>query len=163
MSTSSAPTQRSRPTPRSSSTSTPTGGPSVESKPHSRTLPGLASHPARRRPIPARYDPSHLGHYYHRARLPRTRRHVLRRRSPPTRSLSSPQTDRPIRRRRRLLEEFKLLPVLEAAAEVIALQRNQSPNQSLSICPIEQPLWLANLNTPEDFALAETHLDALDP
>jgi molybdopterin-guanine dinucleotide biosynthesis protein A len=76
------------------------------------------------------------------------------------------------------LGEFKLLPVLEASAEVLALQLDQPLDQLLRIDPIgvhldfvsgitprqlaSQPLWFANLNTPEDFAEAEAHLDALD-
>jgi molybdopterin-guanine dinucleotide biosynthesis protein A len=76
------------------------------------------------------------------------------------------------------LGEFKLLPVLEASAEVLALQLDQPLDQLLSIHPIDlhpslisgiapgqlasQPLWFANLNTPEDVAHAEAHLDALD-
>ena len=72
------------------------------------------------------------------------------------------------------LGEFKLLPVLEAAAEVLALQLDRPLEQLLSIRPIElvsgiaprqiasQPFWFANLNTPEDVANAEAHLDALD-
>jgi molybdopterin-guanine dinucleotide biosynthesis protein A len=72
------------------------------------------------------------------------------------------------------LGEFKLLPVLEAAADVLALQLDQPLEQVLSIHPTglvsgitpgqlaSQPLWFANLNTPEDFVTAEAHLDALD-
>jgi molybdopterin-guanine dinucleotide biosynthesis protein A len=76
------------------------------------------------------------------------------------------------------LGEFKLLPVLEASAEVLALQLDQPLDQLLSIHPIgldsdlipgitpgqvaTQPFWFANLNTPEDVAHAEAHLDALD-
>jgi molybdopterin-guanine dinucleotide biosynthesis protein A len=76
------------------------------------------------------------------------------------------------------LGEFKLLPVLEASAEVLALGLDQPLDQLLSIYPIEfhpnvvsgitpgqlasQRLWFANLNTPEDLAQAEAHLDALD-
>jgi molybdopterin-guanine dinucleotide biosynthesis protein A len=76
------------------------------------------------------------------------------------------------------LSEFKLLPVLEASAEVLALQFDRPLEQVLSINPIElhtntvagmtpgqlasQSLWFANLNTPEDVAQAEAHLDALD-
>jgi molybdopterin-guanine dinucleotide biosynthesis protein A len=74
------------------------------------------------------------------------------------------------------LGEFKLLPVLEASAEVLALQNNRSLDQFLSIRPITsdqhpgitpvqqaiQPLWFANLNTSEDFARAEAHVAALD-
>jgi molybdenum cofactor guanylyltransferase len=77
------------------------------------------------------------------------------------------------------LGEFKLLPVLEAAAEVLALQHSQPLDQLLSIHPIglnpdflaevtpgelaSQSIWFANLNTPEDFIQAEAHLDALEP
>lgn len=79
------------------------------------------------------------------------------------------------------LEEFKLLPVLEASADVLALQQNQPLEQILSLiksgaphlepemwadaAPAQraaQPLWFANLNTPQDFALAEANLAALD-
>lgn len=74
--------------------------------------------------------------------------------------------------------EFALLPVLEASAEVLALQRGQKLDQFLSRTPIEviqlppyeanapQPesrhLWFANLNTPGDFAEAEANAAALD-
>jgi molybdopterin-guanine dinucleotide biosynthesis protein A len=81
------------------------------------------------------------------------------------------------------LEEFKLLPVLEAAANVLALQHGQPLQQLLStdlspaellISPMDsapaftaaqqsaQALWFANLNTPQDFALAEANTAALD-
>jgi molybdenum cofactor guanylyltransferase len=76
------------------------------------------------------------------------------------------------------LGEFKLLAVLEASAEVLALQREQPLDQFLRRAPPESlstslpgittgqratiPLWFANLNTPEDFAEAETHIAALD-
>jgi molybdopterin-guanine dinucleotide biosynthesis protein A len=76
------------------------------------------------------------------------------------------------------LGEFKLLPVLEASAEVLALQLNQPLEQLLGIHPIDlnssfnsginpgrftsQALWFTNLNTPEDVAHAEAHRDALD-
>jgi molybdopterin-guanine dinucleotide biosynthesis protein A len=76
------------------------------------------------------------------------------------------------------LGEFKLLPVLEASAEVLALQLDQPLEKFLSVHPIDlhpnfvsditpsllasQPLWFANLNTPEDFAQAEANLDALE-
>jgi molybdopterin-guanine dinucleotide biosynthesis protein A len=78
------------------------------------------------------------------------------------------------------LEEHKLLSVLEASVEVLALQHNQplepllrktpidhfvGHNQDLSITPAQlatRHLWFANLNTPEDFALAEANTPALD-
>jgi molybdopterin-guanine dinucleotide biosynthesis protein A len=79
------------------------------------------------------------------------------------------------------LEEFKLLLVLEAAADVLALQLDQPLDQLLSnrLTPSEfllptyspaltaaqraaQPLWFANLNTPHDFAIAEANAAALD-
>jgi molybdenum cofactor guanylyltransferase len=76
------------------------------------------------------------------------------------------------------LGEFKLLSVLEASAEVLALQRNQPLDRLLSVRPVEddlahisgitpeqaaiQQLWFANLNTPEEFAAAELHAGALD-
>jgi len=76
------------------------------------------------------------------------------------------------------LSEFKLLPVLEASAAVLALRRNQPLDQLLSVTPIEQiqprasditasqrgaiHLWFANLNTPEDFADALENVAALD-
>jgi molybdenum cofactor guanylyltransferase len=81
------------------------------------------------------------------------------------------------------LGEFKLVQVLEAAAEVLALQQNQSLGHFLHYSPspgefepstkLRRPiiteaqrraedLWFANLNTPEDFAVAEAHIDALD-
>ncbi len=77
------------------------------------------------------------------------------------------------------LGEFKLLPVLEAAAEVLTLQHSQPLEQVLSIQPVglnpdflseitlaeltSQPHWFTNLNTPEDFIRAEAYLDALEP
>ena len=82
------------------------------------------------------------------------------------------------------LGEFKLLPVLEAAAGVLALQREQplshflrcgSPTDFvLAARPGEssgaltetqlaaQRLWFANLNTPQDLVEAEAHANALD-
>ena len=42
--------------------------------------------------------------------------------------------------------KFKLYPVLEQAGKELAAKH----------------LWFANLNTPEEFAEAERHLDALD-
>jgi molybdopterin-guanine dinucleotide biosynthesis protein A len=66
------------------------------------------------------------------------------------------------------LGEFKLLPVLEASAEVLALQRDQPVERILSVRPLssyspaDQSLWFANLNTPEDFAEAEANASALD-
>src|ERR1017187_4735979 len=81
------------------------------------------------------------------------------------------------------LEEFNLLPVLEAAAHVLALQHGQPLEQVLSShrapgdffqsTPADdpaitaaqqaaQPLWFTNLNTPQDFALAEANTAALD-
>lgn len=76
------------------------------------------------------------------------------------------------------LGEFKLFSVLEASAEVLALKHDQPLDQLLSIRPLHlspellaqltaaqlaaQPLWFANLNTPEEFAQAEAHTAALD-
>ena len=61
------------------------------------------------------------------------------------------------------LEEFKLLSVLEAAANVLALQHNQPLDQVLRVHPISgDTLWFTNLNTPQDFAAAEANSAALD-
>jgi molybdopterin-guanine dinucleotide biosynthesis protein A len=91
------------------------------------------------------------------------------------------------------LEEFKLLPVLEAVANVLALQENQPLDQFLSFTDAgaphlgvpgqlagwgehltsemwvhadaqktAQPLWFTNLNTPQDLAMAEANIAALD-
>jgi molybdopterin-guanine dinucleotide biosynthesis protein A len=61
------------------------------------------------------------------------------------------------------LGEFKLLPVLEAAAHVLALQHNQPLDQFLRVHPVSgDTLWFANLNTPQDFAAAEASSTALD-
>lgn len=75
------------------------------------------------------------------------------------------------------LEEFKLLPVIEAAAHVIALQQDQPLEQILSnrltpgdfLLPLDVPtltaarqLWFTNLNTPQDFAVAEANTAALE-
>jgi molybdopterin-guanine dinucleotide biosynthesis protein A len=81
------------------------------------------------------------------------------------------------------LEEFKLLPVLEAAAHVLALQQDQPVDQILAnrLTPADfsrsdlddglaltaaqqasQSLWFTNLNTRQDFALAEACIAALD-
>lgn len=66
------------------------------------------------------------------------------------------------------LVELKLLSVLEAAANVLALQRHQPPNHFLSYYlvpntnPDDHALWFANLNTPQDFAVAEANAPALD-
>jgi molybdopterin-guanine dinucleotide biosynthesis protein A len=81
------------------------------------------------------------------------------------------------------LEEFKLFPVLEAAANVLALQQGQPLDRLLSnlLTPSDfatshpdggpsltaaqlaaEHLWFANLNTPQDFAVAEAGTAALD-
>jgi molybdopterin-guanine dinucleotide biosynthesis protein A len=75
------------------------------------------------------------------------------------------------------LGEFKLLPVLEASAEVLALQHNQPLEYFLRYHPIASDhrspalnqaqqsaihLWFANLNTPQEFAEAEANVAALD-
>jgi len=74
------------------------------------------------------------------------------------------------------LGELELLPVLEASAEVLALQSDQPIGELLSIAPAPNPdsaaltsaqlaarlLWFANLNTSKDLAIASKHSDALD-
>jgi molybdopterin-guanine dinucleotide biosynthesis protein A len=77
------------------------------------------------------------------------------------------------------LEELKLLPVLEAAAHVLALQQDQPLDKLLSLTKpgaphaemwvdvtaaqrVTQHLWFTNLNTPLDFAVAEANTAALD-
>jgi molybdopterin-guanine dinucleotide biosynthesis protein A len=61
------------------------------------------------------------------------------------------------------LGELKLLPVLEAAANVLALRYNQPLDQVLRVHPISgDTLWLTNLNSPQDFAEAEANSAALD-
>ena len=67
------------------------------------------------------------------------------------------------------LGELILLPVLEAAADVLALQHGHPLDQVLGYQPIPggsdsstQLLWFANLNTPQDFADAEANIAALD-
>jgi molybdopterin-guanine dinucleotide biosynthesis protein A len=65
------------------------------------------------------------------------------------------------------LGEHKLLSVLEAAAHVLALQRGHPLHHFLRYHPLpesdraNQATWFANLNTPEDFALAKANA-ALD-
>jgi molybdenum cofactor guanylyltransferase len=83
--------------------------------------------------------------------------------------------------------EFKLMAALEAAGRELAARRGgpaaaglwNSPTSGLPETPGDLPttgcfavsqaqraaehLWFANLNTPEDLALAEANLDALDP
>jgi molybdopterin-guanine dinucleotide biosynthesis protein A len=79
--------------------------------------------------------------------------------------------------------EYKLLSVLQEAAEDIAAMRELRVGTVLFELPIDQNfrftgtpwasitsaqqrdkmLWFANLNTPEDFAAAELHVDALEP
>jgi molybdopterin-guanine dinucleotide biosynthesis protein A len=76
------------------------------------------------------------------------------------------------------LNELKLLAVLEASAEVLALQHERPLDQFLRQTPLESlpsslagitseqqaaiHLWFANLNAPGDFAEAEAHIAALD-
>jgi molybdopterin-guanine dinucleotide biosynthesis protein A len=67
------------------------------------------------------------------------------------------------------LGELKLLSVLEAAAEVFALQHNLPLDQVLRYHPIPsgsnpstRHLWFANLNIPQDLADAEANSDALE-
>jgi molybdopterin-guanine dinucleotide biosynthesis protein A len=81
---------------------------------------------------------------------------------------------------------YKLVPVLKAAALELAEQHNESPGSGFWCVPMTgfratgrkkpseawthtteaqeaaQHLWFANLNTPEEFAEAERHVDALD-
>jgi molybdopterin-guanine dinucleotide biosynthesis protein A len=82
--------------------------------------------------------------------------------------------------------EFKLLPVLEVAGRELALRHGFPPGRGLWNVPMTgfratrgsgqeedwcftteaqeetKHLWFANLNTPEEFAEAERHVDALD-
>jgi molybdopterin-guanine dinucleotide biosynthesis protein A len=86
--------------------------------------------------------------------------------------------------------EYKLLRAFQAAAAEIATHTHLASDKILSITPLDLPnnashsehseeppyffssaapqllaarhLWSANLNTPEDFAEAEEHIDALD-
>jgi molybdopterin-guanine dinucleotide biosynthesis protein A len=61
------------------------------------------------------------------------------------------------------LGELKLLPVLEAAAHVLALQHDQPLDQVLRYQDIPTDThWFTNLNTPQDFAAAEADGAALD-
>jgi len=82
--------------------------------------------------------------------------------------------------------QYKLLPVLEAAGRELALKpglppgagcwnvltpglrsiagerRSEESRDTTEAQQAAQHLWFANLNTPEDFAEAEKHLNALD-
>jgi molybdenum cofactor guanylyltransferase len=59
--------------------------------------------------------------------------------------------------------DFKLFPVLEAAGRDLAARHGLTPQNVLCNAACEvQPLWFANLNTPEDFAEAEANIAALD-
>jgi molybdopterin-guanine dinucleotide biosynthesis protein A len=76
--------------------------------------------------------------------------------------------------------EFKLMQVFEEVGRELPSGLWNTPAPGLETGSIEgypnsrswealteaqqaaRPLWFANLNTPEDFALAETHVDALD-
>jgi molybdenum cofactor guanylyltransferase len=82
--------------------------------------------------------------------------------------------------------QFKLLPAFEAASRELALQQGLSSGAGLWNVPLTdfvtnyenglgagssvmtdaqqaaKHLWFANLNTPEEFAGAERHVDALD-
>jgi molybdopterin-guanine dinucleotide biosynthesis protein A len=85
--------------------------------------------------------------------------------------------------------EFKMFPMLQKVAHVLALPGALPQEQVPYMLPIDEnlrfegrqafepgpawqalneaqqaarPLWFANLNTPEDFALAESQIDALD-
>jgi molybdopterin-guanine dinucleotide biosynthesis protein A len=82
--------------------------------------------------------------------------------------------------------EFKLLPVFEEAGRELALRQGIPPGRGLWKLPMTgfratrgrgqeedwcftteaqqsaKHLWFANLNTPEEFAEAERHVDALD-
>ena len=79
------------------------------------------------------------------------------------------------------LGEFKLLAVLEAAAQVLALQQDHPLDELLSLTDAgtahldsemwvdathaqhsAHPLWFTNLNTSQDFAVAEANTAALD-
>jgi molybdopterin-guanine dinucleotide biosynthesis protein A len=82
--------------------------------------------------------------------------------------------------------EYKLVPVLEAAGRELAVRDGFLPGSGFYCVPFTgfrstrgrgrhedwmyitegqqraKALWFANLNTPEEFAEAERHLDALD-
>lgn len=82
--------------------------------------------------------------------------------------------------------EYKLLPALEAAGRAVAERNGFGPGKGFWCVPFggfqstggkgdreawmstteaqqrAKPLWFANLNTPEEFAEAERHVDALD-
>lgn len=82
--------------------------------------------------------------------------------------------------------EYKLVPVLEAAAQEVAVRKGVAAGGGIWCLPLTSfeeprengtledwcyttpaqmaafPLWFANLNTPEDFAEAARHADALD-
>jgi molybdenum cofactor guanylyltransferase len=82
--------------------------------------------------------------------------------------------------------EYKLVPVLRAAGQALAEKGGFLPGSGFFCLPVVEfggleggtyeppwmytteaqqramPLWFANLNTPEEFAEAERHLDALD-
>lgn len=76
------------------------------------------------------------------------------------------------------LGEFKLLPVLEASAEVLALQLDLPLDQIFDVSQlslhtkslsgitsdqlVSPALWFTNLNTPEDLAHAEAHSAELE-
>jgi molybdopterin-guanine dinucleotide biosynthesis protein A len=82
--------------------------------------------------------------------------------------------------------EYKLIPVLKGAGEALAEKDGFLPGGGFFCLPLIKfesavgwaqgadwmratdaqqrvfPLWFANLNTPEEFAEAEQHVDALD-
>jgi molybdopterin-guanine dinucleotide biosynthesis protein A len=71
--------------------------------------------------------------------------------------------------------EYKLMQAFQTAAAEIATRTHLPPTTILSITPINhhsaplslhqqaaQHLWFTNLNTPDDLAQAEAHLEALD-
>jgi molybdopterin-guanine dinucleotide biosynthesis protein A len=52
-------------------------------------------------------------------------------------------------------QEFKLLPALEGAARSLASQLGARLDEVMVVRPATDATWFANLNTPEEFAIAE--------
>ncbi|MEO6803301.1 MAG: molybdenum cofactor guanylyltransferase [Granulicella sp.] len=52
-------------------------------------------------------------------------------------------------------KEFKLFPTLEAMARDLAVELGAPLDEVLVVHPVENQIWFANLNTPEEFAIAK--------
>jgi molybdopterin-guanine dinucleotide biosynthesis protein A len=61
-------------------------------------------------------------------------------------------------------KDFKLFPTFEGMARAIAIKLGAPFDEVMVVRPVENETWFANLNTPEEFAVAEQNfLDSQNP